>query len=443
MLPSYSHVYATFATSLLVWAAVWAAERTESVARWVVVAAALWLCTVQRMNLASMAAIPAALAVRDLRGQRRALALRLALLGAAVVLGTLPTLLLYRYLYGTIFMLPQGRYYVQFGHGHPFLLLFSPNGGLLFATPAMWLPILGIATGLRRERWLVVGALVTACAEIYVASCPISWDGGATYGARVLTPLTPIFILLTAFLMVRAHAFLTARPGRMAAALGLAVLLPFAFTMIGAVGGLPLRRVPMGGATQEAIYGGSNSTAWAFVDEQIGDLAVLPAELLFSWRYGLPRQSFRRATSNRIFEHDYKTLAIKNDVITLDKADIRPLLAGFSVKTGGAAIPGRKASLVFTSHWPFATRVTVAATGPTTQRLRVGLGRFWGTKWLGTISLAEAVPHDWPELAIPRGAFDSGLNEVVFACDPAPCQDAVVVKAIRLHDDNTYRPALR
>jgi len=199
----------------------------------------------------------------------------------------------------------------------------------------------------------------------------------------------------------------------------------------------------MGGASQEVIYGASNSTAWAFVDEQIGDLAVLPAEQLFSWRYGVPRQSFRRATSNRVFEHDYKTLAIKNDVINLDRSDVKPLLAGFTVKTGGAAIPGRRASLVFTSHWPFATRVTVAATGPATQRLRVGLGRFWGTKWLGTIALDATVPQPWPALAIPRGGFDSGLNEFVFACDPAPCHDTVVVQAIRLHDDNTYRPALQ
>jgi hypothetical protein len=364
-------------------------------------------------------------------------------LAGAVVAGAVPTLLLYRYLYGTIFMLPQGRYYVQFGHGHPFLLLFSPNGGLLFATPAMWLPILGIVPGLRRQPWLVAGVLITACVEIYVASCPLSWDGGATYGARVLTPLTPLFILLTAFCFARAHAWLAARPNRMVAALAIGSIVSFAFTTVAAVAGLPGRRVPMGGASQEATYGAANSAAWAFIDQNVGDLSVLPAEFLFSWRYGLPRQSFRRATYPRTFERDYKSLTVKNDVIRFSSADVAPLLRGFLVKQGGAAIPGPRASVVFTAHWPHATRVSVSATGPSSQRLRVGLGRFWGTKWLGEIPLSATLPQPWPALPIPQGLFDSGLNEFVFVCDPAPCDDTVLLQAVRLHDDNTYLPALR
>lgn len=442
ILPSYSHVYAAFTVALLLWTTVRVDERSDLLHRWGMVALALMLCTLQRLNFASMAAVPAALALRDFRRQPRALALRLSLMAGAIVAGAIPTLLLYRYLYGTVFMLPQGRYYVQFGHAHPFLLLFSPNGGLLFATPAMWLPILGIVPGLRRHRWLVVGILLTACVEIYVAACPLSWDGGATYGARVLTPLTPIFILLASFFVARAHQWLTARPGRMAAGLAIGVIVPFGFTMIGAVAGLPTHQVPMGGASQAATYGAGNRTAWEFFDDEVGDLSVLPAELLFSWRYGLPLQSFRRATYPRIFERDYKSMEIRNDVISFATPDIAPLVRGFRARKGGATIPGRRASVVFTAHWPYATRVAISATGPSSQRLRVGLGRFWGTKWLGEVPLNATVSQPWPALPIPRSEFDSGLNEFVFVCDPAPCHDAVVVQAIRLHDDNTYLPAL-
>ena len=55
MLASYSHIYATFATALLVWASVRAGERGDLLRRWVVVAGALLLCVLQRLNFASMA----------------------------------------------------------------------------------------------------------------------------------------------------------------------------------------------------------------------------------------------------------------------------------------------------------------------------------------------------------------------------------------------------
>jgi hypothetical protein len=443
IMPSYSHVYATFATALFLWAATRVADRTAALGRWMAVAGALVLCVSQRLNFASMAIIPAVLAIRDHRREGRALAARLGLLAGAVALGALPTLLLYHHLYGNIFMLPQGRYYLQLGHGHPFLLLFSPNGGLLFATPAMWLPVLGIAPGWRRQRWLMSGVLLTAAAEIYVASCPITWDAGASYGARVLTPLAPLFVLPTAFLLSAARAWLVARPGRMPAALATALLVPLAFFGISAVSGLPSHRVPLIGATQEAAYGGPVSWGWSLIDAHIGDLSVLPAEMLFSLRYGLPRQSFRRATNARTFYRDYKSMAISNDIVSLSDPDVAPLLRGFEPGKGGSAISGSKGSLVFSAHWPHATRVTVAATSLRPQRLRVGLGRFWGAKWLGDILVADTISTPWPALVLPHGAFDSGLTEFVFACDPAPCHDAVVVKAIRLYDDNSYPPALR
>ncbi len=361
----------------------------------------------------------------------------------AVFLGALPTLLLYRHLYGSIFMLPQGRYYVQFGHGHPFLLLFSPNGGLLFATPAMWLPILGIVPGLRRQPWLVAGLLLAACAEIYVASCPLAWDGSSTFGARVLTPLTPLFVLLSAFLVARAHQWLGARPGRTIVGLVVALAVPFYFASTSAVAGLWNSRVPMGGASQEATYGAAVRWGWAILDKNIGDLSVLPAEVLFSWRYGLPRQSFRRATAATTFERNYKSLALSNDVIRFSTPDVAPLLRGFSVSKAGAAISGTRASIVFTAKWPHATGISVAATASTPRRLRVGVGRFWGTTWLGEVTVSERAPNPWPALSLPAGSFDSGLNEFVFACDPSPCAGGVVLEAIRLHDDNQYLPALK
>jgi hypothetical protein len=451
-IPSYSHVYATVCVAFLILAAVRASEQPGSWRRWLVAALALALCVFQRLNMASMALIPAAVVAQQFWGRWRGLLARLCLLGAGAVLGAIPTLMLYKHLYGSITMLPQGRYYVQFGHAHPFLLMFSPNGGLFFVTPAVWLAVIGIAGGLKRQPWLIGAALLTAAAEIYVASCPFIWDAGATFGARLLTPLTPLFILLSTFAVASAHSWVTARPERARAALGLALIIPFAFCTVGMVAGVHRHRVPMRGASQEATYAGGVAAAWAGIDEVVGDLAILPAEILYSWRYGVPRQTFRQATFPRALMRDYKSMKVWDDVLRfgnpgpavepLPNASI-PVLRGFMYVPGGAMIVSPKATAVFTVGWPYGTRISVAAHAPQPSHLKVGFGRFWGTRWLGEIAVAgKAPPEPWPALPLPRGSFDSGLTEVVFECTPSPCK-GLVVEAIRLHDDNSYAPALR
>lgn len=438
IMPSYSHVYAAFAVSLLLWTALRAGERPERWGRWVAAAAAAGLCSLQRQNYASLAIIPAALAAQTLWGRWGALAARWAVLAAGALAGTIPAFLLYHYLYGKLFVMPQGHYYVRWGHGHPLLLLFSPNGGLLFTTPAMWLPILGLAPGLRRQPWLFGALLFVAVVETYVSSCPLDWFGGATYGARRLVPLTPIFILLTALLVARVHAWFVAHPRWTIPALVVTFLAPLTFASLGAVSALARRRVPLQGASQEDTYGAGVAWAWATIDHSIGDLAVLPAEQLFSWRYGLPRQSFRRATA-AIFIRNNKTMAIRDDTITID-ASAAPLLRGFAPSGDEMALVGPPGALVFTAHWPYATRLTVAARAPgPPRRLRVGMGRLRGVTWLGEVPLSATVPEAWPAVRLPPGVFDSGLNELVFDCQPRPCTD-VVLQAVQLHDDTVYPP---
>jgi len=439
---SYSHVYAAACTSFVIWAAVRAWEQPESWRRWGLVALALFFCVFQRINLVSMTAVPVALAAQRFWGRWRPLAARVAVMVAGAALGTVPTLLLYKYLYGTIFMLPQGRYYVQVGHGHPFLLLFAPAGGMLFTTPAMWLPVLGVPFAWRRQRWLTAALLATAAFEIYIASCPLTWDGGSAYGARLLTSLTPIFVLLSAFVVAAVHGWLAARPGRVNAALAIALLTPLSFMAIG-IAGSNHHGQDLKGYTQEGMYGGGVASAWEGIDRGVGDLSLLPAELLFSWRYGLPPQSFRWAVYPRTFFRDYKTMQLSANVLGFGDPTLAHVLRGFVQQAKvGARLAGTRGAIVFSAHWPYATRLSLQARAPHPVRLRVGLGRFYGTLWVGETRLSPASPAIWPSFTLPRGSFDSGLNEIVIECVEGPCAEAIV-QAIRIDDDNTYAPALR
>jgi hypothetical protein len=313
---------------------------------------------------------------------------------------------------------------------------------LLFVTPAMWLPVLGIPFAWRRQRWLTAALVVTAAFEIYVASCPLTWDGGATYGARLLTPLTPILVLLSAFVVAAVQRWLAARPGRVHAALAIALLTPLSFMAIGLVGSYRYR-LPLKDYTQEGIYGGGVAASWEGIDRVVGDLSLLPAELLFSWRYRLPPQSFRWAVYPRTFFRDYKTMQLSLNVLGLGDPNLAPVLRGFAQQAKvGAKLVGKRAAVVFTAHWPYATRLSLGAYAPHPVRVRVGLGRFYGTLWVGETRLLPATPTTWPSFTLPKGSFDSGLNEVEIECVEGPCAEAVV-QAIRIDDDNTYAPSLR
>jgi hypothetical protein len=441
MIASYSHVHDTVWAAVTMITAIRASEKPRSVARWALAGAAVGVGLLQRPVSVVFGLVPAALAVAALRGDLRRLALALAALGScAFVFGALPQMLVYRYLYGTFWAgAPHGRFYMQYGHAHPWLVLFAPHGGLFFSSPVVWLAVPGAIAGLRaRETRVLTLSLLAACAAaIWLSAAPIDWHGSGTFGARRLTSLLPLLAPPATLAVARARRWLRARPSRTTTALGLAILLPVAFTIVGAAYGLGRDVSTEAGAPQADLYGAGARVSWGVLDDRVGDLSILPAELVFHLRYGLRMNAFRDATEP-LYERNYRTMDWGAHEIDLTKGQHGNLTTGFESADDGRHMTGARATLVFAAQWPFATQILVKAAATPPAHVRVGRGTPFGVTWYGEV-LAQPSEMTAP-FAIPAGGFDSGIMEIVF--ERTEVAGDVRISGVAFDDATKYPPAL-
>jgi hypothetical protein len=438
IVPSYSHAYDAFWATVAILAAVRAAERPDSLSRWALAGATLGIDLLQRPVSVCYGAVPLALAIATGLRTRRLVGPFSALGLGATFFGVVPQLLVYRYLYGSFFAgAPHGHYYMQYGHAHPWLVLFAPHGGLFFTAPVVWLAVPGFVAMLRDREARVLGSslLFAAAASVWLSSAALDWDSSATFGARRLTSLVAVLAAPTSIALTRIGRWMRARPARATTALGLATLVAIAFTTAGAA------RAPSLGNdtshfTQAEIYGSGARVAWGAVDN-FGDLAVLPAEIIFHLRYGLPMRSFREVTEPT-YQRDYRTMERPDTVIDLRHGNRAAQVTGFESGDDGMKMTGQRATLVFAAEWPFATDIVVEVRSPSPTQLRVGRGTAMGTTWFGTREIgAEPGGVEWE---VPSGGFDSGIVEIVFErLDP---RADVVVTSVRIEDKGEYGPPL-
>lgn len=437
MVASYSHVHDTFWAAVTMIAAVRAAERPRSVARWALTGAAVGIGLLQRPVSVVFGFVPAALAIAALRGDLRRLALGLAALGScAFVFGALPQMLVYKYLYGTLWAgAPHGRFYMQYGHAHPWLVLFAPHGGLFFTAPVVWLAVPGVIAGVRARgtRVLVLSLLAACAAATWLSAAPIDWHGSGTFGARRLTSLLPLLAPPVAITLARALRWFRARPSRATAALGLAVLVPVAFTIVGAAYGLGRDVSTEAGAPQADLYGAGARVSWGVLDDRIGDLSILPAEMVFHLRYGLRMNAFRDATEP-LYERNYRTMEWGGHEIDLTRGQHGNLTTGFTSADDGRHMDGHRATLVFAAQWPFATQFLVKTLATPEAHVRVGRGTPFGVRWYGDV-LARSTEAT-AVLPIPEGGFDSGIVELVF--ERADVSGDVRISWVAFEDSNVY-----
>ena len=454
VLPSYSHVYATFAVTCLVVATLRAWEAGLSPGRWALVGLALTVCILQRSSCVVHAFFPAVLALlaareagqaRGAQGARAGVVARLAplgLVGGGALVGGGLLLAYYRLLYGSVWTQPQGANYVHLGHAHPWLLLLGVHGGLFYTAPATWIAVVGAVQLVRdrRTRVLALAALVPCALEIYVSSLPLDWDGACSFGARRLTTLLPFFALFAARPIERLRAWLTLRPARAGVAVGVTAALPLVFSTLGAVWGLPRGRVTLCDTpTQAELYGGGATVAWSLLDE-VGDVAVLPMALAFRLRYGLPMSALQAATQARYVRHYRDLTWVARDLDLRDRS-FATLGRGLDFGREGARLVKRRASLVFAAQWPFATKTTLRVKATRAVRLGVAMRSWTGrTVRYGSVVLEPGTRE--VELAVPEDGFDSGLQEMVFEVGNGDGDAEVVIERISF-DDETPRVPIR
>jgi hypothetical protein len=208
-----------------------------------------------------------------------------------------------------------------------------------------------------------------------------------------------------------------------------------AFTILGAAHAMTRQEIPTDVASSQAdFYGTGEKTAWSVVDKNVGDLAILPAEAVFHLRYGLKMNTFRDV-SEPIYFRDFVTMRMAPANIELTGDHFKDFVTGLVSQKDGMHMARRRATVVFTAQWPYATTLVVRGRASRPTRLRVGRGGWLGRRAWGEVQLDEAM-HD-VKMTIPPGSFDSGIVDIVFERD----SDEPDVTLANLHiDDETQYP---
>ena len=437
VMTSYAHIHDTFWAALMTLASVRASEKPNAVGRWLLAGACVGIGILQRPVSVVLGVVPATLAIVVLWRSWKRLALALVGIGVpSLLLGVVPQVLVYHYLYGRWWIgAPHGRYYMQYGHAHPWLVLFAPHGGLFFTAPVVWLAVIGFVIALytKRLRALAIASLLACAMVTWLSSAALDWHGSGTFGARRLTCLLPLFAIPTALVIARIHRWISASPGRGRAAFGITVLSVGAFVIVGAAGALLTGHTTTEtGMSQAGLYGAGASMPWTILDEHFGDVAILPAEIPFHLRYGVPMRSFRSATEP-LYVRDYRNMTFILQQIDLKEGAHAELTTGMANEKEGAHLRKHDASVVFAAQWPFATKLTLRARARVPTKVHVARGTLFGRVDYGDVDVGASMGET--SVAVPPGGFDSGILQILFDSNLG---DDVTLEWIKFDDETSY-----
>jgi hypothetical protein len=429
VLPSYSHTLAALGVALALTAWTRARSSGTRLREWTLTGVAIGFAALMRPQQAALLVVPAftlaASALRRVRARRWPW--REAAAGAATIAGFAVLfsiqLYVYRVLYGHYWVIPQGKVYLQLGHAHPWLSLFFPRG--LFAwTPLAWLGFTGIGVMIARRPSRSVGLALSAwmAIEIYVASAALVWTGAGTFGSRVLVSLTAPLVVGTAITFDAIGRWLAARPNARGLALVAGLATPAIFFLFSASFGQRINALPDGEAIRSSTHMYSEATRIGFseIDRSYGNPFVWPASLVFAARYGLHPRRFEDFAEYGMFAHAYRPVKLEGeDTIDFTSRSTQELLVeGLSRGPAGCVLRAPHARFLVTLAWPFITHVRIEADAPLGRpvTLKIRSGSFFRRHDVGAISIAPGQTTQ-AEIAVPRGAFDSGINEVLLDAD--------------------------
>ena len=117
----------------------------------------------------------------------------------AVGVGALGLILFNWIRFGSIFDFGYGGEAFTFDlPGGLFGILLSPGRSVFLYSPILTLVIPGVCLFYKREKWLTVVSVITVFSYILMAASWHSWDGGWSWGSRLLTPILPLMGFLIA-----------------------------------------------------------------------------------------------------------------------------------------------------------------------------------------------------------------------------------------------------
>ncbi|MCX7919523.1 MAG: glycosyltransferase family 39 protein [bacterium] len=201
--PFYSHTTSLFAITIFIY--YWNATRNKSrtIAQWCMLGVFSGIMILVRWQNGIFMLIPALESIleyyQSLKRKNQTAFLHLlkgnlAFLLIVAVL-SLPQLIVWKILYGNYFVVPQGKFFVQWDKPNIPEIFFASRNGLFSWSPITLFATFGFFLFYKRDKTLMCYLLLGYLAMSYVNSAVGQWWGGGGYGARRFDSIIPIFAL--------------------------------------------------------------------------------------------------------------------------------------------------------------------------------------------------------------------------------------------------------
>jgi Dolichyl-phosphate-mannose-protein mannosyltransferase len=196
--PGMSHAASLFAAALFF--TLWPWAQSGSTGRWIVWGAAAGLMALVREQ-DGLLAVAALLAVGSSSWEVPGRLTRLVAFGVSALCVFSPQLLVYQILYGRPAPSPHVENKMYWSSPHSLSVLFSPEHGLVFWTPVLFVFLAGAVILLRRHLNAGLILLASFLSQVYISGAVDSWTTAGAFGARRFVATTVIFAVWGALVL--------------------------------------------------------------------------------------------------------------------------------------------------------------------------------------------------------------------------------------------------
>lgn len=362
-------------------------------------------------------------ATRWPRAERRlALATYLAI-GLATLLVFSPQLFVWKAVYGSYLVVPQGSGFLRLEASLWSETLFSSRHGLFTTTPLLWFVLPGLYLVWRHDRGLGVTLGTVVLLQAYVNGAAWDWWGGGAFGGRRFAATFPVWAIALSFLLERLRSVSRRHPASAGFALAVTVsLLGLQWGMIQAHHTRKFsweHTVPFDDRVRSATNG------WVVHAGASGNPFAFPANMVFALRYGVPLSRYDRAVGPYLLDERVPTTSPlvpskrRETVAFTDAWTIAFLGRGFAQGRAGAVLIQDHGELLLPLNRPGSLTLELDVEGVSDELEWAFNGR----------------PVQGPPLHIPGEWVERGINRLAVTGGTA------TIRALTLTEGPEWPPA--
>lgn len=238
------------------------------------------------------------------------------LLFIGFVIGFLPQMLSWKYIYGTYFTFPQGKNFIQYGRPLISNILFSSRNGLFTWSPIMYLAtlsLLWLPIKMKFRGFILLSVIIL---QFYLNSCIEDWWCGYSFSLRRMASELPIWTIGLAFTYSFINEQIQKRPYLLSVIVISGIFLLFYFfnpavnLSISEWSKLTSRSIPL-----DSLYSKVFTNRFSSIRNKYGTPLCFPINYIYSWKYGITPKEYETIIGQYFLdeEHNYGTQLSANN----------------------------------------------------------------------------------------------------------------------------------